>query len=457
MSRRADRCSSRRPRGECPGASPWSLARCTPYVREETAMHDHRRLGRELDLFDTDPLIGAGLPYWLPDGAAVRHTLEEYIRAAERGAGYQHVYSPVLGKRELYEISGHWSHYSEDMFPPMDLGGEQVVLRPSLCPHHAVIYRSRPHSYRELPLRMAELGGMYRSELSGVLGGLTRVRAIHLNDAHIFCTLDQVADEARSALEMIRRAYEALGITPARHRLSLPGPGGKYVAAPKLWQRSTALLTDVLDRSGLPYEAVEGEAAFYGPKIDVQVADGAGRESTLSTVQVDFHQPDRFDLHYIGADGAKHRPVMVHRSIIGSVERAVAHLVEQHGGAFPAWLAPTQLAVLPISDAELHNAVAFARRCGKLGLRAEIAGPERGTLGARIREARLVPYQAVIGAKEAADDRVALRLRDGRRLDPMPADDLLARVGALVEAHSTELWEHGRPHRRGGSEGVSDA
>lgn len=298
-------------------------------------MHDHRRLGRELGLFDTDPLIGAGLPYWLPDGAAVRHALEEYVREAERRAGYRHVYSPVLGKRELYEISGHWAHYSDDMFPPMDLGGEQVVLRPSLCPHHALIYRSRPRSHRELPLRMAELGGMYRSELSGVLGGLTRVRAIQLNDAHIFCTLDQVADEAAAALGMIGRAYRALGITPARHRLSLPGPGGKYVAEPELWERSTALLTEVLDRSGLPYEAAEGEAAFYGPKIDVQVADGAGREATLSTVQIDFHQPRQFGLHYIGADGAKHRPVMVHRSVVGSVERAVAHLVEQHGGAFP--------------------------------------------------------------------------------------------------------------------------
>lgn len=404
-----------------------------------TTVQDHRRLGRELGLFDTDPLIGAGLPYWLPDGAAVRHTLEEYIRTVERRAGYQHVYSPVLGKRELYEISGHWAHYSDDMFPPMDLGGEQVVLRPSLCPHHAVIYRSRSHSYRELPLRMAELGGMYRSELSGVLGGLTRVRSIQLNDAHIFCTLDQVAEEARAALEMVRRAYEALGITPTRYRLSLPGPGGKYVAAPEKWQRSTALLIHVLESSGLPYEAAEGEAAFYGPKIDVQVTDGAGRESTLSTVQVDFHQPEQFDLHYIGADGAKHRPVMVHRSIIGSVERAVAHLIEQHQGAFPAWLAPTQLVILPISDAEIPNAASLARRCAGLGLRARIEGPDRGSLGARIRDARLVPYQAVIGAREAADDRVALRLRDGRRLDPLPVDDVLGRIGALVGAHSTEL------------------
>jgi threonyl-tRNA synthetase len=406
-------------------------------------MHDHRKLGRELGLFDTDPLIGAGLPYWLPDGATVRHTLEEYIRGAERRAGYRHVYSPVLGKRELYEISGHWSHYSEDMFPPMDLGGEQVVLRPSLCPHHALIYRSRAHSYRELPLRMAELGGMYRSELSGVLGGLTRVRAIQLNDAHIFCALDQVADEAEAALELIRGAYGALGIRPARYRLSLPGPGGKYVANPALWERSAALLTDVLDRSGVAYEAAEGEAAFYGPKIDVQIADGAGREATLSTVQIDFHQPEQFDLHYIGPDGAKHRPVMVHRSVIGSVERAVAHLIEQHGGAFPAWLAPTQLVVLPVSDAEMPQAAGFVRRCLDQGLRAEVSGPEHGTLGARIRAARLVPYQAVIGAKEAADDQVALRLRDGRRLDVLPPAEVLTRIDALVNAHSTDLWDTG--------------
>lgn len=404
-------------------------------------MQDHRKLGRELDLFDTDPLIGAGLPYWLPDGAAVRHALEEYVRDAERRAGYRHVYSPVLGKRELYEISGHWSHYSEDMFPPMVLGGEQFVLRPSLCPHHALIYRSRAHSYRELPLRMAELGGQYRSELSGVLGGLTRVRAMQLNDAHIFCTPEQAADEARAALAMIRDAYQALGIRPVRYRLSLPGAGGKYVGGAEMWQRAAALLADVLDSSGVPYEAADGEAAFYGPKIDVQIADSAGREATLSTVQVDFHQPEQFDLHYVGPDGAKHRPVMVHRSVIGSVERAVAHLVELHGGAFPGWLAPTQLVVLPISDSELPQATVLARRCVDLGLRAEMVGPEHGSLGARIRTARLVPYQAVIGAKEAAGDQVALRLRDGRRLDALPAAEVLARVSALLDARSLALWD----------------
>jgi len=400
-------------------------------------MHDHRRLGRELDLFDTDPLIGAGLPYWLPDGAAVRHALEEYVREAERLAGYRHVYSPVLGKRELYEISGHWSHYSEDMFPPMDLGTEQVVLRPSLCPHHAVIFRSRPHSYRDLPLRMAELGPMYRAELSGVLGGLTRVRAIQLNDAHIFCTLDQVADEVRSALELIDRAYRALGIRAARYRLSLPGEGGKYVADPALWRRANALLVGVLEEAGIEYEEGAGEAAFYGPKIDVQIVDGAGRESTLSTVQVDFHQPARFDLSYIGPDGARHRPVMVHRAVIGSVERAVAHLIEVHGGAFPAWLAPVQVRVLPLSDAELPDAEALVRHCLERGLRAELAGPEHGTLGARIRDGRLVPYQAVIGPAEAAAGEAALRLRNGDRLPPEPTAAAVTRMVEEVGRHGS--------------------
>jgi threonyl-tRNA synthetase len=370
----------------------------------------------------------------------VRHTVEEYIRSVERRAGYQHVYSPVLGKRELYEISGHWSHYSDDMFPPMDLGAEQMVMRPSLCPTHALIYRSRAHSYRELPLRMAEIGGMYRSEMSGALGGLTRVRAITLNDAHIFCTMEQVAKEAQDALQLIQDAYEALGIEAARFRLSLPGPGGKYVDKPEMWERATRMLREVLDASGLEYEEAEGEAAFYGPKLDVQIADPAGRESTLSTVQIDFHQPEQFGLEYIGADGARHRPVMVHRSIVGSLERVMAHLIEQHGGAFPAWLAPVQLVVLPVSEAQAGEAYDLLRQARLQGLRAELAGPEQGSLGARIRGARLVPYQVVIGEREADAGLAAVRLRDGRRVEPLPSAELLHRVAARVEARGAELW-----------------
>jgi threonyl-tRNA synthetase len=430
---------SERERGSDPG--PGHGSRPAP---SGDAVHDHRELGRELGLFGTDPLFGAGLPYWLPDGAAVRHALEEYIHRQERAAGYRHVYSPVLGKRELYELSGHWAHYREDMFPPMEVGGEQMVLRPSMCPHHAVIYRSRARSYRELPLRMAELGGMFRAELSGVLGGLTRVRAIRLNDAHIFCAPEQVGQEAASALASIGHAYAAMGIRAYRYRLSLPGPGAKYVAGPEMWRRATEALVDVLERLGLPYDEAEGEAAFYGPKIDVQVADHAGRESTLSTVQVDFHQPERFGLRYVGADGAKHRPVMVHRSVIGSVERAVAQLVEVHGGAFPAWLAPAQVMVLPVGPDEVAGAEGFAARCAAAGLRVEVSDPRDGSLGARVRQARLVPYQAVIGAREAADGLVAVRLRDGRRLEPLPEPEVVARIAALVGAYGVRLWDDPR-------------
>lgn len=280
---------------------------------------------------------------------------------------------------------------------------------------------------------------MYRSEPSGVLGGLTRVRAIHLNDAHIFCTPGQAAGEARAALGLIRRAYADLGIRAARYRLSLPGPGGKYVADPELWRRATALLEEALD--GLPYDAVEGEAAFYGPKIDVQIADAAGRETTLSTVQVDFHQPARFGLRYTGPDGRGRRPVMVHRSVIGSVERAVAHLIEVHGGAFPVWLAPVQLVVLPVGEAQQERAYELVGEAVARGLRAEAAGLERGTLGARIRAARLVPYQAVIGEREAADgDPVAVRLRDGRRPGAVPGAELLRRIGERARERGRELW-----------------
>jgi threonyl-tRNA synthetase len=411
-------------------------------------MEDHRKLGRELGLFGTDPLIGTGLPFWLPAGAVVRHALEEYLRELEQRAGYQHVYSPVLGKRELYELSGHWSHYRDGMYPPMEVGpsegsGEQVVLRPSLCPHHALLYRSRGRSYRELPLRLAELGGQYRAELSGVLGGLTRVRAMQLNDGHVFCTPDQAADEARGALAMIRQAYAALGIEPVRYRLSLPGPGGKYIGDPGNWDRAAAMLAGVLDDAGLDWEPGPGEAAFYGPKIDVQVADAAERETSLSTVQVDFYQPEQFGLEYTGPDGRRHRPVMVHRSVLGSLERAVAHLLERHGGAFPDWLAPEQLVVLPVTGAHGPAAAEVARRAAGLGLRARVAGAESGTLGRRIRSARLVPYQAVIGDSEAAAGQVAVRLRDGRQLPVMPAGAALAGIAGHVAGRRIALWDAG--------------
>jgi threonyl-tRNA synthetase len=389
---------------------------------QRTIMNDHRRLGRELGIFDTDPLIGAGLPYWLPAGAAVRKAVEDYVYELERRNGYQHVNSPVLGKRELYERSGHWAHYAEDMFPPMNVGGEEFVLRPSLCPHHALIYRSRPRSHRDLPLRIAELGGMYRSELSGVLGGLTRVRAIQLNDGHVFCPPERTAEEASAALDLIEAAHAQLGIEAARYRLSLRGEGAKFVDDPEMWARSEAVLREVLKERGRAYDEECGEGAFYGPKIDIQIADPAGREATLSTVQVDLYQPERFDLRYVGGD----RPVMVHRSVVGGLERLVAHLIEVHGGAFPAWMAPVQAVVLPLSDAELPAAGDLLRRCLAAGLRAELAPADRGSLGARIRAHRLVPYQLVVGPREVAGGEASVRLRDGGQAGVVPVERLAA-------------------------------
>ncbi|MBB6343670.1 threonine--tRNA ligase [Nonomuraea muscovyensis] len=389
-------------------------------------MNDHRRLGRELGIFHTDPLVGSGLPSLLPAGAAIRKAVEDYVHELERRNGYQHVNSPVLGKRELYERSGHWAHYAEDMFPPMRVGGEEFVLRPSLCPHHALLYRSRRRSHRDLPLRVAELGGMYRSELSGVLGGLTRVRAIQLNDGHVFCAPEQAAAEVSAALDLIETAHARLGVRAARYRLSLRGDGGKYVDDPAMWARSEAVLRAVLEERGRPYDEERGEGAFYGPKIDIQIADPAGRESTLSTVQVDFFQPERFDLRHTGGG----RPVMVHRSVVGGLERLLAHLIEAHGGAFPAWLAPVQAVVLPVSDAELPAAGGLLRRCVAAGLRAELAPPGRGSLGARIRAHRLVPYQLVVGPREVAAggplDRAPVRLRDGGQAGVVPVEELAA-------------------------------
>ncbi|GIE48683.1 threonine--tRNA ligase [Amorphoplanes nipponensis] len=399
---------------------------------------DHRRLGRELDIFDADPLIGAGLPYWLPAGAAARHEVESYLRELERRAGYQHVYSPVLGKRRLYELSGHWDHFAQDMFPPMDLG-DDLVLRPALCPHHALIFKARARSYRDLPLRLAEIGGMYRAERSGVLGGLSRVRAIWLNDAHIFCPVDQIGREVAAVLRLMRRAHAALGLRVSSYQLSLRGPGAGYAGADAAWEQAEGLLREALDAAEVPYAAVAGEAAFYGPKIDVQLADPAGREWTVSTIQIDFHQPARFGLSYTDASGAAAEPVMLHRSLVGSMERLFAALLETHGGAFPVWFSPVQIAVLPVGADQRAAAEDFAGDATEAGLRVQV--DTEGSLGARIRHAagRKIPYLAVIGPREQAGRMVALRLRDGRRLPPRAQPEAIALVAAVAAARSTEL------------------
>ncbi|GAA4592184.1 threonyl-tRNA synthetase [Actinoplanes octamycinicus] len=393
-------------------------------------MIDHRKLGRELDLFDSDPLIGAGLPFWLPAGAAARREVESYLYDLERRHGYQHVYSPVLGKRQMYELSGHWANFAGDMFPPMPVGDDELVLRPSICPHHALIFKARQRSYRDLPLRIAELGQMYRQERSGVLGGLSRVRSISLNDSHIFCPPGQAAQEVAGVLRLMRESHAALGLRPASYQLSLRGPGKRYGGSEQGWAESERLLRGALADEGFRYEEVPGEAAFYGPKIDVQVADAAGREWTIATVQIDHHQPERFDLSYVDASGRKSRPVMVHRSLAGSMERLFGQLIEEHGGAFPVWYAPVQLAVLPLV------ASSFGDEATAAGLR--VAVLRDGSLGARIRASAKVPYIAVIGEREAADGLVSLRLRDGRQLDPMPGAEAIALISAVAAARQPD-------------------
>jgi threonyl-tRNA synthetase len=387
-------------------------------------MNDHRKLGRELELFHSDPLVGAGLPIWLPAGAAARYAVESYVREQERRAGYQHVYSPPLAKRRMYEKSGHLAKFGDDMFPGIPDGDEDedLMLRPSLCPHHAMVFASRGRSYRDLPLRIAELGPMYRAERSGVLSGLSRVRAISLNDSHNFCALDQVGAEVGSVLELMARVHGALGFAPSKFRLSLRGP--QIVGDPADWDLAERLLREALEHNGVPFEEAPGEAAFYGPKIDVQIVDPAGREWSLATVQVDFLQPERFDLSYVDKGGVRQRPVMVHRSLVGSLERLFAHLIEVHNGAFPAWYAPVQVMVVPVGEEQADAAHGFARAAVHRGLRAQVA--EDGSLGARIRNARKVPYVAVIGAREARAGAVSLRVRGGDDVPDLSLVDALS-------------------------------
>ncbi|HEX6800343.1 MAG TPA: threonine--tRNA ligase, partial [Ktedonobacterales bacterium] len=320
---------------------------------EEARRRDHRRIGKDLELFMISDEIGAGLPLWLPKGATVRRLLEDYIVDVERHAGYQHVYTPNLAKLDLYKTSGHWEHYHDTMYPPMEMeSGEELVLRPMNCPHHIQIYKSKMRSYRDLPIRIAELGTMYRLEKSGELSGLSRVRAMTLNDAHIFCTPEQMLGEFIKVVRMIEETYRVMGFEHYTYRLSLRDPNDhvKFVDNETMWQQSEAALRQALDQLGVEYYESIGDAAFYGPKLDVQVANVLGKEETISTVQLDFTLPERFNLEYIGEDGQPHRPVMIHRGVLSTMERFVAFLIENYAGNFPLWLAPVQAVVIPISD-----------------------------------------------------------------------------------------------------------
>jgi threonyl-tRNA synthetase len=417
---------------------------------EEAKKRDHRKLGKDLDLFMISEDVGAGLPLWLPRGATVRRLLEEYILDLERKQGYQHVYTPNLAKLDLYKTSGHWEHYHESMYPPMEMeSGEELVLRPMNCPHHIQIYRQKMRSYRDLPVRIAELGTMYRLERSGELSGLSRVRAMTLNDAHIFCTPEQILPEFKKAVRLIQQIYRDMGFERYNYRLSLRDPNDKekFVDNDRMWEQSEAALRQALKELDIEYYVGVGDAAFYGPKLDVQVANVLGKDETISTVQIDFTLPDRFNLEYIGEDGQPHQPVMIHRGGISTLERFMAFLIENYAGAFPLWLAPVQAVVIPISD-EKHGEYAerVAEQLREAGLRAEVdARHER--MNAKVRDAQLqkIPYMLVVGDKEAAADAVAVRLRSNENIGAVPIADFIRQAQQLVADRSQEIWPAKQP------------
>ncbi|WP_336784785.1 threonine--tRNA ligase [Paenibacillus sp. MMO-177] len=395
---------------------------------EEAKKRDHRKLGKELKMFTFSREVGQGLPLWLPNGAKVRRTLERYIVDLEERLGYEHVYTPVLANVELYKISGHWEHYSEDMFPLMALDNEELVLRPMNCPHHMMVYKSDMRSYRDLPVRIAEMGTMHRYEMSGALTGLHRVRAMTLNDAHIFCRPDQIKEEFARVVNLIRKVYEDFGIKEYRFRLSYRDPQDteKYFQNDEMWEMSQRMLREVVEELGLPFFEAEGEAAFYGPKLDVQIKTALGKEETLSTAQLDFLLPDRFELEYIGEDGKKHRPVVIHRGIISTMERMTAFLLENFAGALPLWLSPVQAKVIPVSTAYETYAREVEEKLQLAGIRVE-SDLRNEKLGYKIREAQLekLPYMLVVGENEAQSGSVSVRKRGEGDIGAKPVAELV--------------------------------
>ncbi|WP_242219742.1 threonine--tRNA ligase [Bacillus cereus group sp. BfR-BA-01380] len=380
---------------------------------EEAKERDHRKLGKELKLFTNSQKVGQGLPLWLPKGATVRRIIERYIVDKEVSLGYDHVYTPVLGSRELYETSGHWNHYRDGMFPSMEMDNEELVLRPMNCPHHMMVYKNDIHSYRELPIRIAELGTMHRYEMSGALSGLQRVRGMTLNDAHIFVRPDQIKEEFKRVVNLTLEVYKDFDLEDYSFRLSYRDPEDteKYFDDDEMWEKAQSMLKEAMDEMGLDYYEAEGEAAFYGPKLDVQVRTALGKDETLSTIQLDFLLPERFELTYIGEDGKQHRPVVIHRGVVSTMERFVSFLIEEYKGAFPTWLAPVQVQVIPVSpQVHLDYAKKVQEELQRAGIRVEVDTRDE-KIGYKIREAQMqkIPYMLVVGDNEVAETGVNVR------------------------------------------------
>lgn len=400
---------------------------------EERRERDHRKIGKDLELFTNNQLVGAGLPLWLPNGATIRREIERYIVDKEVSMGYDHVYTPVLANVDLYKTSGHWDHYQEDMFPAMKLDeDEAMVLRPMNCPHHMMIYKNKSHSYRELPIRIAELGTMHRYEASGAVSGLQRVRGMTLNDSHIFVRPDQIKEEFKRVVNMIQDVYKDFGFEDYRFRLSYRDPEDKhkYFDDDEMWEKAESMLKEASDELGLTYEEAIGEAAFYGPKLDVQVKTAMGKEETLSTAQLDFLLPERFDLTYIGQDGEQHRPVVIHRGVVSTMERFVAFLTEETKGAFPTWLAPMQVEIIPVNiDLHYDYARLLQDELKSQGVRVEI-DDRNEKMGYKIREAQMkkIPYQIVVGDQEVENQEVNVRKYGSEKQESVEKDEFIWNV-----------------------------
>ncbi len=397
---------------------------------EERRERDHRKIGKELDLFANNQLVGAGLPLWLPNGATIRREIERYIVDKEVSMGYDHVYTPVIANVDLYKTSGHWDHYQEDMFPTMKLDEtEEMVLRPMNCPHHMMVYNNKPHSYRELPIRIAELGTMHRYEASGAVSGLQRVRGMTLNDAHIFVRPDQIKEEFKRVVNLIQDVYKDFGFEDYTFRLSYRDPEDKekYFDDDEMWVKAEKMIKEASDELGLTYEEAIGEAAFYGPKLDVQVKTAMGKEETLSTAQLDFLLPERFELTYIGQDGEQHRPVVIHRGVVSTMERFVAFLTEETKGAFPTWLAPKQVEIIPVNvDLHYDYARLIQDELKSQGVRVEI-DDRNEKMGYKIREAQMqkIPYQIVVGDKEVENKEVNVRQYGSQDQETLEKDEFI--------------------------------
>ena len=403
---------------------------------EEAKQRDHRKLGKDLELFMTHKLVGSGLPMYLPNGATVRRLLERYIQDKEIRMGYKHVYTPSLANVELYKTSGHWDHYKEDMFPVMKMDNEELVLRPMNCPHHMLIFKSKMRSYKDLPIRIGELAHDFRYEDSGTVCGIERVREMCQNDAHLFVRPDQIKDEVGKVVKLILDVYKDFGFKDYKFRLSLRDKNDKhkYFDDDEMWDKAESQLREILTELGLDFYEAEGEAAFYGPKLDVQLKSAIGHDVTVSTCQLDFLLPQRFELEYIGEDGKAHRPVVIHRAILGTLDRFMAFLIEETKGAFPTWLAPVQVKVLPISDKHLEYANKVKEALQDKEVRVEV-DDRAEKIGYKIREAQLqkVPYMLVVGDKEQEAGEVGVRNRKDGDVGAMKLEDFVEKIDEEIK------------------------